>query len=349
MFEFQVITDCDQPDNYIYLGPFSYHAVSRPVSKGNNRYFGGLAILRKDHVKSHVKILTNTNPDYQWIKLEKQFFGFTSDLYICLVYNPPSVSSYSKKTQIDIIDCLEKDIVKYKKLGNITLCGDFNARVGSKADLIVDDSNKFTPLYDSYDIDNQIMIRHSMDDKCDTRGQELLDLCIGQQLRLLNGRTLGDTFGNLTCYTSNGTSTVDYVIVSENIFDQILYFKVSDFTPTLSDCHCKLEWQICASYSARDKVTENVQLSNMSQNFIWSDGSEQLFQNALLSDDIQKRLVNLSNRKLTDTDNIISASADFTSILTSAAHASLKRCRINTKKTTEDPQLTKIKTGLTLI
>ena len=36
---------------------------------------------------------------------------------------------------------------------------------------------------------------------------------------------------------------VDYVLVSENILEQI-FFHVSSFVPTLSDCHCKLEWEI---------------------------------------------------------------------------------------------------------
>jgi hypothetical protein len=39
----------------------------------NNRYFGGLAILTKSHIRPHVKIQKNTNPDFQWIKLEKSF------------------------------------------------------------------------------------------------------------------------------------------------------------------------------------------------------------------------------------------------------------------------------------
>ena len=55
-------------------------------------------------------------------------------------------------------------------------------------------------------------------------------------------------FGNYTCYTPNGASVVDYVLVSENILEQILFVHVSSFVPTLSDCHCKLEWEISANY-----------------------------------------------------------------------------------------------------
>ena len=55
------------------LGPFDCHFICRKVSKRNNRHFGGLAILRKPEIKNQVKILKNSNPDYQWIKLEKCF------------------------------------------------------------------------------------------------------------------------------------------------------------------------------------------------------------------------------------------------------------------------------------
>jgi hypothetical protein len=68
-----------------------------------------------------------------------------------------------------------------------------------------------------YKTDKNILKRQSRDTKIDHRGKELLDLCISNQLSILNGRVLGDMFGNYTCYTPNGASVVDYVLVSENI------------------------------------------------------------------------------------------------------------------------------------
>lgn len=78
------------------IGTFHYHPICRPVTKYNNRFFGGIAILRKPHVKDHVKILTNTNPDYQWIKLSKDFFGFQKDIYIymCSLLSPLFIFLY---------------------------------------------------------------------------------------------------------------------------------------------------------------------------------------------------------------------------------------------------------------
>lgn len=138
---------------------------------------------------------------------------------------------YSKGLDHDILGNVEKDIISYQKYGNILLCGDFDVRVASEIVFIVQDSNFYT---------HQSYVR---DEKLDSRGRDLLDLCISNQIRILNGRVLGDTFGIYTCHTPNGTSTVDYryVLVCEDILNQILYIKVCNFihVPTLAGCHCQ--------------------------------------------------------------------------------------------------------------
>jgi ribosomal protein S2 len=53
-------------------------------------------------------------------------------------------------------------------------------------------------------------MRNSVDSVFNSQGQQLMDLCIASQLRVLNGRFIGDMLGNMTCYKPNGTSTVDY-------------------------------------------------------------------------------------------------------------------------------------------
>ena len=159
------------------------------------------------------------------MKLEKDFFGFKTDLFICCVYDPPSNSSYSKELDHEILGHVEKEIKHFQKRGNVLLCSDFNTRVGSENDFIYQDSNNFLPLFKSYNFDKQILKRYNKDKKLDSRGKDLIDLCIStvsSQLRFVNGRVLGDTFGNFTCYTTHGASTVDYVLVSEGILDHIL-------------------------------------------------------------------------------------------------------------------------------
>ena len=64
----------------------------------------------KNKLKPYINIMNSTNPDYQWVKLEKNHFGFSEDIYICCVYYPPSCSANTQSLKHDILDCIEKDI-----------------------------------------------------------------------------------------------------------------------------------------------------------------------------------------------------------------------------------------------
>lgn len=63
------------------------------------------------------------------------------------------------------------------------------------------------------------------------QGQQLLDLCIASQLRILNGRYIGERLGNLTCYKANGASTVDYTLTNVDLINAVK--KNSDFRPII--------------------------------------------------------------------------------------------------------------------
>ena len=99
-----------------------------------------------------------------------------------------------------------------------------------------------------FPIDRNLLKRSNPDITLDTRGKDLLDLCVSHQIRVLSGRVLGDMLGHYTCCTPNGASVVDYVMMLEGILDQGLYFKVTNFSPTLADTHCKLEWTMSAKF-----------------------------------------------------------------------------------------------------
>ena len=72
-----------------------------------------------------------------WIKLEKNFFKFDSDIYLCFVYISPINSSFSGKND-DIFELLENDIANFSKTGYCLLFGDFNARTNIDCDHIED-------------------------------------------------------------------------------------------------------------------------------------------------------------------------------------------------------------------
>jgi hypothetical protein len=81
------------------------------VRTGNSyRYFGGLAVMIKNKLKPYIKMVNNTNPDYQWVKLkEKSFLFLRGYLYLLCVLSP-SCSANTQSLKHDILDCIEKDI-----------------------------------------------------------------------------------------------------------------------------------------------------------------------------------------------------------------------------------------------
>jgi hypothetical protein len=80
-------------------------------------------------------------------QIRRKLPTYSDDLYICLVYYPPSGSAYTQGLDMDILDCIEKDISTYKMSGDILLCGDFNARTASEPDFIVNDDNSYSSTW----------------------------------------------------------------------------------------------------------------------------------------------------------------------------------------------------------
>ncbi len=75
------------------------------------------------------------------------------------------------------------------------------------------------------------------------RGRDLIDFCISQDMFIVNGKRLGDTFGKSTCFQWNGTSVVDYLLAPKHTFDMINYLEIQPLKPSLSD-HCALTFSL---------------------------------------------------------------------------------------------------------
>ena len=148
---------------------------------------------------------------------------------------PPSSSAYFDQS---LFDELNDDIAHFTQNNHkIILAGDFNARTANKQDFINNDGSHFTNTqYLSSEITTN---RHNCDGETNSNGHLLLDICKSQNLRIINGRKIGDSLGNFTCHNRNkGSSTVDYAITTDNFFNDIDSFLVKPQTP-ISD-HCQI-------------------------------------------------------------------------------------------------------------
>jgi len=103
--------------------------------------------------------------------------------------------------------------------------GDLNSRIGVKQDYI-EDSVDNIPDMDWYVADKFCTPRNTRDKETNTYGKSLLELCIENNMHVLNGRCGDDTEGQFTFINERGCSCIDYVICSSDMFNWIKDFSV---------------------------------------------------------------------------------------------------------------------------
>ena len=160
-------------------------SVKRPKNKIKSS--GGIAIFVKQNLVGAISPVNNfTNTDIIWIKLKKEYFKETTDFFLGTVYFSPE--NYEKKYKKDYITQLEYEINHFKSKGEVIIQGDFNARVGNEKDIITHskyfDHDNFTT--DINTNSQNTYPRNSYDNTVNTRGTDLLDLCIASDLNNLS-------------------------------------------------------------------------------------------------------------------------------------------------------------------
>ena len=123
------------------------------------------------------------------------------------------------------------------------ICGDLNARIGSLNDFVPNDIGRhIDALPEDYNEDVALP-RNSSDRSINDNGNLLVDFCIQTGLRVANGRVGEDAKeGKCTYVGSNGSSLIDYVIVSEVLLKNFTEFYVSD--PNILSDQCVVNFSI---------------------------------------------------------------------------------------------------------
>ena len=314
---------------------------------------GGITVLVKEKLRKHITFLPESDCDTTWIKIS---FNNVEVTFIGCVYIPPGNSSFGKDHSSSIWDKLEAQLQNFSSQGNVILCGDFNARTGVLCDYISNDgdNNQYT-LPNGY-VSDTFHPRRSADIITTKSGRKLSNICIDNDLYILNGRTIGDLYGACTCVTPNGTSVVDYFICSKSLYSYVHSMHVHDLSP-YSD-HRPVEICIYLPFLEPSKraspsaplstaaCKDNTSRPASQDSYSWTSESAQQFRAALNVTQVQASIASLQ-RKMgetdTATDEAINAyTQTLTDIIHSAAEISLmkrvrkapprKQRRINNKK-----------------
>lgn len=292
----------------------------------------GVSLLIKNKHLDYLSHIKSASPNIIWCQLNRQLFGINSDIYLAAVYLPPLQSQ--RIAGEDVLSILEQEIHKYSIQGKITLLGDLNARTGTLNDFIENDCHDFLATDDTYNLDKIWPKRNNGDYTVNRLGGEILRLCIGNKLRILNGRVAGDLDGKLTSYQSNGASTVDYGIVSEDLQNTVLGFQVQALTPYSDHCPITLKLasrnrDITNNNASKNSQRKEASPQNSFTKFLWKSESKDKFISALSSIDIQDQLQYFSRVPHSSIDDEIS---QFNQILKSVAKRSLVPSRKTRKR-----------------
>ncbi len=173
-------------------------------------------------------------------------------IYFCVyVTFLPEGTSRQTMVQTNIFDRILNSMVeidsKTNSRCNFMICGDFNARTSVDPDFVPDDTvNHIGVLPDDYAADIPLP-RFSKDKvRPNDNGSSLLAFCKESGLRIMNGRAGNDTgVGEYTYVGSRGSSVIDYVITSTDMFNKILNFDVCK--PNILSDHCAVRFSLICS------------------------------------------------------------------------------------------------------
>ena len=143
------------------------------------------------------------------------------------------------------------------------------------------------------------MSRSSSDSSVNDNGTLSIDFCIQTGLRVANGRVGEDaTEGKCTYVGSNGSSLIDYVIVSEDLLEIFSEFYVSD-SNNLSD-HCVVNFSLKNLAHITNCIDEDFDSIHVDTKYVFDKNCINDYKTTLSSPEITEQLDNI----LRNLDNI---------------------------------------------
>ena len=193
-------------------------------------------------------------------------FNRINDIVLCFPYVPPEGSTvYNQTGGTNGIDLFEDKLLqiasKYPD-ASLLLAGDFNARCGNLQDILSDDNVDYIFDQDSvYEADDFHMKRNSKDLTQNAFGVSLIEMCKNFSMHIVNGRSNKEAEGEITCIANDGSSVVDYFIVSTNLFSHIVDFEVGDRAECVHfPLQCTLDFRCSTERTENNK--EQTYMSN---------------------------------------------------------------------------------------
>ncbi len=273
--------------NQLNVNGFSIFRSDRGSHKKKHTGSGGVVTLYKTKLSKGLTKIPSKHKDFMWVKFDRNYFNMPNDLYFINCYIPPEDSVVHLDTNYDILEVLFEEVAKFSRLGYVGIAGDLNARTGNALEFLtghhVDVTDTISDRICVGSNDNapiQLPFRQNRDKIKNRFGSKLLEI------------------------THNGSSTVDYLILSEPLVRKVDYMHVRPQT-WYSD-HSPLELSILLT--TQPTLDVEIPLKKLNS-YLWDDEGKEKFQNLLSNDDSKENLTNIS--KLSTIDECVSSLTDF--------------------------------------
>jgi len=300
------VSKFDDPDFLLYLEKFSFvclcetfvdcfdfsrclsmfQAFVSPAKKlsRRGRKSGGVVCLVRKSIAMYFKQLFCDYDNILAFRVSKALFNSERDILLFGVYVPPLGSPYYNAAEdTDGILLLEKcinDILVNHDDCSLMVCGDLNARTANMN--TVDAGNIGDCRADV--LNNS---RVSYDNTVNDFGRSLLSLCLAFDLLILNGYLTGDVSGAYTFMSTNGSSVVDYFIVSKDMFSVCQSLTIVE---TVASPHMCMEFIVQCGWScAGDGTQRKAPYSRI----IWDDNKADVYVDNLCKALGEKEVSNL--------------------------------------------------------
>ena len=296
----------------------------------SDSHSGGLCIGVRKEMLDFVKIInTDEYDDIMAVTISGDLFNLQDEVVLVNIYDSPENSSYKtskKKLGNDkrTLDDLSSFLSSPKCGKQYVVVGDLNARTANLSEPARSDETLESLMDGSFMRSSYPMTttRNSEDDILNERGRRLLDLIAEADMKLLNGSTLGDVFGRYTCLHYNGSSVVDYMMVSNCLASYVSHFRVLDFTNISDHRPITCRFMLTALPIIR---RVNVNFTDQPKGYLWNKASSPpAFKSAQGEPDYMAALQSAMSYDCQCKDDVKKINEDLTNLLTNAANLSLE-------------------------
>ena len=166
----------------------------------------------------------------------------------------------------------------------ILFTGDFNDRTAEKDDSFIDDGNMNLEFISIPNTFVNLPKRRNCDKVLNSHGEKIIHLCHTLDLKILNGRMIGDAIGNFTHLNANkGESTIDYSICNKSLHECVDNFMVLPLNE-LSD-HSKIVTVFKYKVITHNLEQDKYKWKPLGVKYKWDKNNKKKFIDALKNSD----------------------------------------------------------------